>query len=234
MRPRPKGKTAPSAHIAAPCEVPTFAAASSRGRYKGGGARSGAAPRPSGAAVPRPACAQPPPPHAQKAPPRPPLPLCAFPTAKRAPPPSLRARKRCLAASRMHGANGGRALLPWPGGRAKRLAPETRRSGPSPYRYPCHRRCPSPAARLSRTHKKNGYDSIQSYPFSACIRVSYPCFSFLNSSIKSGTTSLTSPTIPASATSKIGASSSLLIARMKSAAVMPLTCWVAPETPQPM
>ena len=43
-----------------------------------------------------------------------------------------------------------------------------------------------------------------------------------------------SPTIPMSATSKIGASGSLLIATMVRASLMPVRCWMAPEMPMAM
>ena len=59
-------------------------------------------------------------------------------------------------------------------------------------------------------------------------------FFFFNSSIISGRTFFTSPPMPTSATEKIGASSSLLMAMMYLLPTMPDRCWVAPETPQAM
>ena len=47
----------------------------------------------------------------------------------------------------------------------------------------------------------------------------------------SGTTWKRSPTRPMSATSKIGASESLLMATMVRASLMPVRCWMAPEIP---
>ncbi len=49
--------------------------------------------------------------------------------------------------------------------------------------------------------------------------------------ITCGTTANTSPTMPKSATSKIGASGSLLIATMFFDVCMPARCWIAPEMP---
>lgn len=54
------------------------------------------------------------------------------------------------------------------------------------------------------------------------------CFSF---SVSSGTFSKRSPTRPTSATWKIGASASLLIAAMTLLSFMPAKCWIAPEIP---
>jgi len=51
-------------------------------------------------------------------------------------------------------------------------------------------------------------------------------------SISFGMTLCTSPTIPRSATWKIGASWSLLMATMFFEFFMPTMCWVAPEMPQ--
>lgn len=53
----------------------------------------------------------------------------------------------------------------------------------------------------------------------------------LSFSVSAGTILLRSPTIPKSATSKIGAVSSLLIAMMMSDSSMPARCWIAPEIP---
>ncbi|SDS55510.1 hypothetical protein SAMN04489721_1515 [Agromyces flavus] len=50
--------------------------------------------------------------------------------------------------------------------------------------------------------------------------------------ISCGTTVKTSPTTPKSATSKIGASGSLLIATMFLAVCIPALCWIAPEMPR--
>jgi hypothetical protein len=47
----------------------------------------------------------------------------------------------------------------------------------------------------------------------------------------SGTMVKRSPTIPMSATSKIGASESLLMATIVRASLMPVRCWMAPEMP---
>ena len=52
--------------------------------------------------------------------------------------------------------------------------------------------------------------------------------------IRAGSTLCTSPTMPRSATPKIGASLSLLIAMMFLAPFMPTMCWVAPEMPTAM
>ncbi len=59
------------------------------------------------------------------------------------------------------------------------------------------------------------------------------CFA-LSASISAGTTLCTSPTMPRSATEKIGASPSLLTAMMLSLLFMPTRCWVAPEMPSAM
>ena len=53
-------------------------------------------------------------------------------------------------------------------------------------------------------------------------------------SISFGSTLCTSPTMPRSATPKIGASLSLLIAMMCLEPFMPTMCWVAPEMPTAM
>ncbi len=53
----------------------------------------------------------------------------------------------------------------------------------------------------------------------------------LTASVSFGTTSKRSPTTPRFATSKIGASGSLLIAMMKFDDFMPTRCWIAPEMP---
>lgn len=55
---------------------------------------------------------------------------------------------------------------------------------------------------------------------------------FFNASVSFGTITLTSPTMPRSATSKIGAVSFLLIAMTHSEPSMPATCWIAPDMPQ--
>ena len=55
-----------------------------------------------------------------------------------------------------------------------------------------------------------------------------PAYSF---SVSSGTTLNRSPTSPRSATWKIGASSSLLIAMIVLESFMPARCWIAPEMP---
>lgn len=57
-------------------------------------------------------------------------------------------------------------------------------------------------------------------------------FVFLSSSTMRGTTLETSPTIPRSATSKMGASGFLLIAMINSDSSIPARCWIAPEIPQ--
>ena len=54
----------------------------------------------------------------------------------------------------------------------------------------------------------------------------------LSASISCGSTLCTSPTIPRSATEKMGASWSLLMATMFFEFFMPTRCWVAPEIPQ--
>ena len=59
------------------------------------------------------------------------------------------------------------------------------------------------------------------------------CFA-LSNSISAGTTLCTSPTMPRSATEKIGASPSLLTATMLSLFFMPTRCCVAPEMPSAM
>jgi hypothetical protein len=53
----------------------------------------------------------------------------------------------------------------------------------------------------------------------------------LSASIRAGSTLCTSPTIPRSATEKMGASWSLLIAMMFLEPFIPTRCWVAPEMP---
>ena len=52
-----------------------------------------------------------------------------------------------------------------------------------------------------------------------------------NASMSAGITLWTSPTIPRSATAKIGASGSLLMAMMFFDPFIPTRCWVAPEMP---
>src|SRR5438067_2620971 len=52
-----------------------------------------------------------------------------------------------------------------------------------------------------------------------------------NFSVSSGTSLNRSPTSPRSATWKIGASSSLLIATMSFESFMPARCWIAPDMP---
>ena len=54
----------------------------------------------------------------------------------------------------------------------------------------------------------------------------------LSASMSAGSTLCTSPTMPRSATEKIGASWSLLMATMFLEPFMPTRCWVAPEIPQ--
>src|SRR5688572_8000647 len=54
---------------------------------------------------------------------------------------------------------------------------------------------------------------------------------FLSSSTSDGTSWKRSPTTPKSATWKIGASSSLLIATITRLSFMPARCWIAPEMP---
>lgn len=65
----------------------------------------------------------------------------------------------------------------------------------------------------------------------ATFRHRYQLLRVLSSSTTLGRTSNRSPTTPKSATSKIGASSSLLIATMVLAVCMPARCWMAPEMP---
>ncbi len=60
------------------------------------------------------------------------------------------------------------------------------------------------------------------------------CYFALRSSMSCGTTLCTSPTMPRSATEKIGASASLFTATMLSLFFMPTRCWVAPEMPSAM
>ena len=57
-------------------------------------------------------------------------------------------------------------------------------------------------------------------------------FASFTAAVSAGTISKRSPTTPTSATSKIGARGSLLMATMKSEPFMPTTCWMAPEIPQ--
>jgi hypothetical protein len=61
-------------------------------------------------------------------------------------------------------------------------------------------------------------------------RLSGPC----RASRSFGSTLCTSPTMPRSATEKIGASGSLLMAMMFLEPFMPTRCWVAPEMPAAM
>ena len=56
----------------------------------------------------------------------------------------------------------------------------------------------------------------------------------LSASISFGSTLWTSPTMPRSATAKIGASGSLLMAMMFLEPFIPTRCWVAPEMPAAM
>ena len=56
-------------------------------------------------------------------------------------------------------------------------------------------------------------------------------FYFFSLSVRRGTILRTSPTIPKSATLKIGANLSLLMAMMKSDSSIPARCWMAPEIP---
>ena len=60
----------------------------------------------------------------------------------------------------------------------------------------------------------------------------YCANSFLMRSVSIGTILCRSPTIPRSATEKIGAYLSLLIATMKSDSSIPARCWMAPLIPQ--
>ena len=53
-------------------------------------------------------------------------------------------------------------------------------------------------------------------------------------SVAAGTTVFRSPTIPKSASSKIGASGSLLMATIVFEVCMPARCWIAPEMPTAM
>ena len=53
-------------------------------------------------------------------------------------------------------------------------------------------------------------------------------------SVAAGTTVFRSPTTPKSASSKIGASGSLLTATMVLLVCMPARCWIAPEMPTAM
>ena len=55
-----------------------------------------------------------------------------------------------------------------------------------------------------------------------------------SASMSAGSTLCTSPTIPRSATEKIGASWSLLMAMMFLEPFIPTRCWVAPEIPHAM
>jgi len=64
---------------------------------------------------------------------------------------------------------------------------------------------------------------LGAYPFASWIAL-----------VRAGTISVRSPTAPRSATSKIGASGSLLIAMMKFEPFMPTRCWIAPEIPAAM
>ena len=52
--------------------------------------------------------------------------------------------------------------------------------------------------------------------------------------MRRGSTWWTSPTMPRSATPKMGASGSLLTATMLREFFIPTKCWVAPEMPQAM
>ncbi len=56
----------------------------------------------------------------------------------------------------------------------------------------------------------------------------------LRASISAGSTLCTSPTMPRSATEKMGASESLLMAMMFLDPFIPTRCWVAPEIPHAM
>jgi len=61
-----------------------------------------------------------------------------------------------------------------------------------------------------------------------------PPFAALTALVSAGTISNRSATTPMSATSKIGASGSLLMAMMKFEPFMPTRCWIAPEMPTAM
>ncbi len=72
------------------------------------------------------------------------------------------------------------------------------------------------------------YVRVRSHP-----GVTFMChpMSVHNFSVSSGTILKRSPTKPTSATWKIGASSSLLMAMMTLESFMPARCWIAPEMP---
>src|SRR5579885_2197622 len=69
------------------------------------------------------------------------------------------------------------------------------------------------------------------YPPRFYRRLAYECLSFFSSSTVSGTALNRSATSPKSATLKIGASGSLLIATMVLESFIPARCWIAPEMP---
>ena len=62
----------------------------------------------------------------------------------------------------------------------------------------------------------------------------YSAISFLRRSVSMGTILWRSPTMPRSATLKMGANLSLLMAIMKSLSSIPARCWMAPLIPQAM
>ena len=89
------------------------------------------------------------------------------------------------------------------------------------------------AAAHQKFVRKNRKKSALRNPAERPKKLAYSFFasSFLTASVSSGRILCTSPTTPKSATSKIGAPGSLLIAMMISESSIPARCWIAPEMP---
>ena len=125
----------------------------------------------------------------------------------------------------------GRRARPTPPGRPGRRRPGRSGGGPARSGAGCgrHRRRPSDAALAWRRIQTCFTIEV---PDPAAPGADQP--RAFSASISFGTTLWTSPTTPRSATEKIGASRSLLMATMFFEPFIPTRCWVAPEMPQAM
>ena len=104
--------------------------------------------------------------------------------------------------------------------------PDARRDGP------LHERPnPWPAALLPGPRKASSAGPRDGDRRSTCGACGCAYFRALICSVACGTTVLRSPMTPKSASSKIGASGSLLMATMVFEVCMPARCWIAPEMP---
>ena len=139
----------------------------------------------------------------------------------RSPRTRARGRRRPRGARRWSGT--GRRRRAGSGGRGRRAGRD--RSGPA--RAPPAAGVARPAPRKLAAKPRQSAQKISVSIMSRVATARQP----FNAATSAGTTSNRSPTMPKSATSKIGASGSLLIATITCDPFIPTRCWMAPEMP---